>query len=320
MTTANHYVLIVFTGGTISVSPSTDVSNPALGGTQLTEGIRRYLDVPIKVVDLYRAMSESLTFSHLHRLAVFLMESMNDADLRGVVVSHGTDTMEEVAYFIDLLGPWVKPVVFTGAMRHSELLSADGPANLVDAIQTAAEPLSAGRGVMVVMNQEVHAARFVVKGHSTNVAAFVSPGCGPIGSVVEGIVRYYGMLPPDSRFFSLPKQDEWPRVELVRMTLGNSGLLLRACLADRVDGVVIEGFGAGHVPDYLLQDIDALIRAGVWVWVVPRTSAGHPLLSTYSTPGSEIGLRSMGVRMEEGPGYKARMRMILELVEILKRM
>jgi L-asparaginase len=313
MTTPNHHVLIVFTGGTISVSPSRDTANPALGGTQLTEGLRQHLDVSFEIVDLYRAMSESLTFSHLERLAEFLLESMKDTNVSGVVVSHGTDTMEEVAYFIDLLGPWEKPIVFTGAMRHSELLSADGPANLVNAIRTAASPLSVDRGVMVVMNEEIHAARSVVKGHSTNVASFVSLDCGPIGNVVEGTVRYYGTVSSAPRYFDLPKQDSWPRVELVRMTLGSSGLLLQACLAAGVDGVVIEGFGAGHVPDYLLPDIEALVRSGTRVWVVPRTPGGYPLLATYNTPGSEVSLQSIGVRMEEGPGYKARLRMMLEL-------
>ena len=308
-----EHVLIVFTGGTISVSPSRDSNHPALGGAQLAGEISGFSEVPIQTVDLYRAMSESLTFPHLHKLVTFLRQAMDQPAVRGVVVSHGTDTMDEVSYLVDLVGPWSKPIVFTGAMRHNELVSADGPANLVNAIRVADTSASIGRGVMVVMNEEIHAARYVVKGHSTNVSSFSSPGAGLMGSVVEECVRYYWSVPPYTTSYRLPALHSWPKVELIRMTLGNSGLFLRACLAEQVDGVVIEGFGAGHVPEFLLPDIQKLIDAGVRVRVVPRTASGHPLYATYGTPGSEIGLQSMGVTMEEGPGHKARIRMMLEL-------
>lgn len=309
---SKEYVLIVFTGGTISVAPSHSNSGPALGARELL-GPLRSEDIPVKAVDLYRVMSESLTWDHVSKLVEFLKDAMQQPQVRGVVVSHGTDTMEEVSYFVDLVGPWPKPIVFTGAMRHSELIAADGPANLSDAIQTAYDSESANRGVLVVMNQEIHTARYVIKEHSTNLATFVSPGAGPLGSVLEGRVRYYWNTLPQEKFYTVPSGLNWPKVEIIRIGLASSALLIRACLEAKVDGIVIEGVGAGHVPDYLLPDIYKLVKANIQVWVVPRTHRGHPLYATYPTPGSEISLQAMGVKMEEGPGYKARLRMMLEI-------
>lgn len=344
---------MVFTGGTISVSPSRDEGNPALGANELlgsigTPGLQGNLaapsvdgpkvasgtvgtsnagvlgangadrGVPVQAVDLYRVMSESLTWDHLGKLVNFLRAAMQDPQVRGLVVSHGTDTMEEVSYLVDLVGPWPKPIVFTGAMRHSELTSADGPANLLDAIQVAYEPESAQRGVLVVMNQEIHAARYVLKEHSTNLATFHSPGFGALGSVVEGRVRYYWDVRPHKTFYALsqrPGGPQWPQVEVIRLALSPSTLFFQACLDPAVDGIIVEGFGAGHVPDYLLPDLQKLLDAQKQVWVVPRTHQGPPLYATYGTPGSEIGLQAMGVKMEEGPGYKARLRMILEIAQ-----
>lgn len=312
---SDEYVLAVFTGGTISVSPSRDDYHPSLGANELLAVIGRQGTIPVKVVDLYRMMSESLTWEHLAKLVTRLRAAMQDPEVRGVVVSHGTDSLEEVGYLVDLLGPWSKPVVFTGAMRHSESLSADGPANLFDAVAVAHAPDSINRGVLVVMNQEIHAARYVVKEHATNLATFVSPGFGPLGSVVEAHVCYYWAVQPYEKFYAIPSTANWPCVETIRVHLAASSLFLKACLTAQVDGVVVEGFGSGHIPEYLMPDVNRLIEAGIRVWVVPRTARGQPLLSTYNTPGSEVCLQKIGVKMSEGPGYKARLRMTLEIAQ-----
>ncbi|MHB1681442.1 MAG: asparaginase [Bacilli bacterium] len=305
-------VSIIFTGGTISVLKRDGHTLPTLRSQDLLPK-RLWLPegVSVKTSDIYQVMSESLTWSHLQKLVAAIKEADNDPDIIGIVISHGTDTMEEVAYLLDLVGPWSKPVVLTGAMRQRALPSADGEANLLDAVEVAIHPESVGRGVCVVMNQEIHAARFVSKEHSTGVNAFQSPGRGPVGSVVEGRVCYHWLLPQRERFYAFPPV--MPTVELIRLGLVPSPLLLRACLHASVQGVVIEGFGAAHIADFLLPELQALVTADVWVWVVPRTTAGGPLLSTYTYPGSEGDLLSSGIQVADGPGVKARLRMMLEL-------
>lgn len=323
----NRYVLALFTGGTISFVKEEIGAEPEAGlGSRelLPKGLSLPTDVTIRSVDVYKVMSESLTWSHVTTLVRAVEEAMKDEHLVGIVVSHGTDTMEEVSYLLDLAAPWPKPIVFTGAMRHSALPSADGEANLRDAIAVVVDERSPHRGVLVVMNQEIHAARYVAKAHSTSLAAFASPGRGPMGSVREGVVEFNWQLPPHERYYAIPAVQ--PGVELIRLGLAPSPLLLRACLdmaaedgggvqecsGSTVEGVVIEGYGAGHVSEHLLPVLSQLVEK-VPVWVVPRTAAGGPLSSTYTYPGSEKTLLEMGIRLEEGPGIKARLRMMLEI-------
>lgn len=316
MTQGARHVLIVTTGGTIAFSPSKSSTVPVLSGLDLLQKVRTQSRVQIETVDLYHVMSESLTWDHVHELMDFLRGAVANDSIAGVVVAQGTDTLEEVAYLFDLVGPWSKPIVFTGAMRHNESLSADGVANLADAIVVAGAKESHGRGVLVVMNQEIHLAATVMKTHSTNVASFMSPSAGPVGTILEGRVRYQWNAAPRAQWYELPKVDKWPRVELIRMTLCTSTLQLDACLQSGVDGVVIEGFGAGHLPDYIVPWVESMLHLGIRIWVVPCVISGQPLLSTYTTHGSEVELQSMGVTLTDGPGHKARLLAMLEIAKV----
>ena len=163
----------------------------------------------------------------------------------GVVVTQGTDTIDEMAYALDLLVRSPRPVVVTGAMRNPTVAGADGPANLLAAVQTAASAAAVGLGCLVVLNDEIHAARLVVKGHTARPDAFVSPLGGPLGYVAEGLPRV--LLRPVSAPVALPA-DVAPRpVGLVTAVLGDDGSALRFA-AQRSEGVVVEAMGGGHVP------------------------------------------------------------------------
>jgi L-asparaginase len=210
------------------------------------------------------------------------------ADGRGVVVTHGTDTLEEVAYLCDLVYAGTPPIVFTGAMRPASAAGADGPANLVDAVAVAGDESASDLGVLVCFAGEVHAARSVRKRDSVHVAAFGSPGQGPIGRVLEGrprisqrVVRRPALSPAALGGF----------VPVISTGLGDDGRLLATVLEDGCDGVVLVGVGAGHVPPPVLH---VLRRADVPVVMTVRPEQGSIVHATYAYEGSERDVRDAG--------------------------
>jgi L-asparaginase len=209
---------------------------------------------------------------------------------RGVVVTHGTDTLEEVAFLCDLVYGGEAPLVFTGAMRPASAPGADGPANLVDAVAVAGAAEAAGLGVLAVFAGEVHAARAVRKADSTGPAAFDSPRDGPLGRVAENRVairRRIGRRPP----LRVERLDG--AVHVVATGLGDDGALLEAAVAAGADGIVAVALGAGHVPPAFLRAIE---RAAARVPVVAtvRPERGAILHSTYGFEGAEGDLRASG--------------------------
>lgn len=208
----------------------------------------------------------------------------------GVVITQGTDTIDEMAYALDLLVRSPRPVVVTGAMRNPTVAGADGPANLLAAVQTAASAAAVGLGCLVVLNDEIHAARLVVKGHTARPDAFVSPLGGPLGYVAEGLPRV--LLRPVSAPVALPA-DVAPRpVGLVTAVLGDDGSALRFA-AQRSEGVVVEAMGGGHVPPGVADAIGD-VAPTLPVVLASRTHAGEILRNTYGFPGSERDLLGRG--------------------------
>jgi L-asparaginase len=209
----------------------------------------------------------------------------------GVVVVQGTDTIEETSFLLDLLWADDTALVVTGAMRNPTLPGADGPANLLAAIIAAASEGCRGLGALVVMNDEIHAARHVAKRHSSSTAAFESPDAGAVGRVVEGGVR---MLARPARMTGYPRPAQVSvRVPLVVTVFDDDGVLLDG-LDERCDGVVIAGFGVGHVPDRLADRIGALAAARPVV-LASRTGAGPVFRGTYRFAGSETDLLGRGL-------------------------
>ena len=207
---------------------------------------------------------------------------------RGVVVTHGTDTLEEVALLTDLLYAGEAPIVFTGAMRHASALGADGPANLFDAVVVAGADGAEGLGVLIVFAGAVHAARAVRKADSTAPAAFDSPRLGPIGRVQEGRAWMARRL---ERFPPLPVASLDATVHIVPAALGADASPVDAALEAGADGLVGVVLGAGHTPPPFLA---ALKRAagGVPVVVTVRPERGSILHGTYAFDGAERDLRS----------------------------
>lgn len=214
----------------------------------------------------------------------------------GVVVSQGTDTIEEIAFGLDLLCACDEPIVVTGAMRNASLPSADGPANVIAAIRVAASRAARGIGTVVVLNEEVHAARFVHKSHTANPSTFRSAASGPLGWIAEHDVRI--AVRPSRRFhIELPDDAVPPPVCLLKMSLGDDGRLLPLLPAAGFAGAVIEGFGGGHVTAEVAAPglLEALIGS-MPVVLASRAGSGEVLRSTYGGfAGSETDLIGRGV-------------------------
>src|SRR5829696_5490970 len=210
---------------------------------------------------------------------------------RGVVVTHGTDTLEETAILCDLLHGGDAPIVLTGAIRPASAAGADGPANLLDAVRAAGAAASAGLGALVCFGGELHAARAVRKSDSVSPAAFSSPRTGPLGRVAEASVETWaapGRRPP------LPVSQLDARVEIVPAALGSDGALLDEAVGAGAEGLVVVLLGAGHAPPAFL---DACRRAARRLPVVAcvRPERGRILRDTYGFAGGERDVRDAGL-------------------------
>ena len=288
-------VIVLGLGGTIAMTTaSTGGVAPSLSAEQLIDAVPGLAatGITVEAEDFRRLPGASLTIADVTSAAEAIRERLaSGAD--GVVVVQGTDTIEETAYLLDLLHPGPQPVVVTGAMRNPTLAGADGPANILAAVQVAASQHVRGQGVLVVLADEIHAARRVRKTHTTSVATFRSPNGGALGYLVEGHptllarLEHRTVVPPPRHGAAAPA------VALVTVTLGDDGALL-AGLGERVDGLVVAAFGAGHVPQHLVPTLAGLAQ-DIPVVLASRTGAGPVLTSTYAFPGSERDLRERGL-------------------------
>ncbi len=236
-----------------------------------------------------------LTFNDYSDLAALVRGAENDG-AQGVVIVQGTDTLEETAFALDLLYDGQMPVVLTGAMRNPTQMSPDGPLNLCSAIRVAASTDFRGGGAMVVMAEEIHAARFVRKAHCSRGSAFESVNGGKVGYLSEGHVVQLSQLPAlKSKLNRSDAKDlKFPRVALLKIAVGDDGSLIRILPELGFGGLVIEAMGAGHVPVACAHEISAIADL-MPVLLTSRTGAGEVFSTTYGFPGSETDLIQRGV-------------------------
>ena len=305
-------------GGTIASTP--DPTRPGAGVAPRLDAASLTAAIPelrhtarIEPVSLRQLPSAHLGFDDLCALAVAVDRDL-EAGRAGAVVTQGTDTLEETAFALDLLVDRDEPVVVTGAMRHPTAAGADGPANLVAAVQVASSAAARGLGTLVVLGDAIHAARLVRKAHTSSPAAFRSSGAGALGWVVEGRVRV--MLRPAYRTVKIqPPTAGVPPVALLTASLGEDARLVEQVDALGYAGLVVQGMGGGHVPPGLVPALESLATR-VPVVVASRTGAGEVLRDTYGYPGSERDLLARGL-LPAGSldGLKARVLLALLLAD-----
>lgn len=306
-------VVIFTTGGTIAMRYDPVVGGvvPAVSGQELIRAVPPLAKVcPVEVREFANIPSPHMTPKLMHALAGEVEKALAETDVLGAVITHGTDTLEETAYFLDLYLTGEKPVCITAAMRSAEEISPDGPRNILGAVQCAASPEARGKGVLVVLNEEIHAAREVTKTHSANPKTFASPFWGPLGYADEDRIIF--------RRAPLGRQTIRPEaiaddVYLVKLATGSDGFFFDCLIAKKARGIVVEGFGRGNVPPAAFMGMKKAVAAGIPVVITTRCPGGR-VLDVYAYDGGARSLKEAGVILGgEINGPKARIKLILAL-------
>jgi L-asparaginase len=294
MATQQKTILIVFTGGTISmqIDPTIGAAVPALSGQQILSTVS-HLDEHIRtqVLDYGQLPGPHVTPAIMWDLAQLVRRHLADPGVDGVVVTHGTDTLEETAYFLELTIDSAKPVIVTGAMRNASELGFDGSSNLRDALLVAAAPSARGMGVLVVLNEQILAASEATKTHTEEAGTFQSPNFGPLGIVDMGKVLFYR-----SPIFrqTIPATKLVDHVELFKMYAGADDRFLRYAVETGTKGLVVEALGRGNVPPAVVPGIAYALDRGLPVVITSRALRGR-VADAYGYEGAGKRLRNLGV-------------------------
>jgi L-asparaginase len=308
-------VVLVSTGGTIASrpDPAGGVIARASGKEVLKAAPRAGEYAEIRVEDAMNVGAYLMTPEKMMDVAGRVRSALSEASVAGVVVTHGTDTMEETAYAVDLLHADERPVVFTGAQRNTAVPDTDGPRNLTDAVRLAASPEARGLGAAIVMGETSEAAREAAKVHTTTPRAFASPGHGPLGEVSDLAIHPLRSRPrPESLVGAPPDSSSLPRVDLVKLSAGADGLLVRASRKAGASGLVLEGFGLGNATHEVLDEVKRSIHAGVTVMVVSRCAEGYAV-PLYGNGGGHDLEAAGAIFGGDLSGQKARILLMLAL-------
>jgi L-asparaginase len=303
-------VVVLTTGGTIAI----DLNSTAQGTPTFLTGQHLLEDSPVDPYDVHVEEMVALPSSHFQIDTLWsihdrVAEIATEPAVTGIVLTHGTDTLEETAYLLDLTIPGEKPIVLTGSMRTHSDTGYDGRANLRAAINTAAAPAARELGAVVVMNNEIHSARLVTKAHTLNPAAFESPGWGPIGYISGTDLVIAHRL---SRQL-LPWQGLEPNVALLKVGVAVDTSPIENALSEGARGIVIEAFGSGRLPPWWMPAIKRAHTLGIPVVVASRCSSG-PMGDSYSYDGAYQDLKKLGcIFADDLNGQKARIKLMVIL-------
>ena len=306
-------ILVLHTGGTISMQADatgavvTSQENPMNHVSNPLEGIE------VHTLDFFNLPSPHIKPKHMLALYHKIKEEADNYD--GVVITHGTDTLEETAYFLDTMKIPPIPIVLTGAMRSSNELGSDGVYNYLSALRVASDDKAADKGVLVVMNDEIHAAKYVTKTHTTNVSTFQTPTHGPLGLIMKQEILYFKTAEPRVRFDLEHIQGLVP---IISAYAGMTDELIDMLDLEQLDGLVIQAFGAGNIPKETAQKLENLLQKGIPVALVSRCFNGiaEPV---YAYQGGGVQLQRAGVFfVKELNAQKARLKLLIALNAGLK--
>ncbi|MFC7391542.1 asparaginase [Scopulibacillus cellulosilyticus] len=305
-------ILIIHTGGTIAMAE--DLETGAVKPSKdhplknMMDTLNQWAD--ITEFEFLNVPSPHIKPKNMYDLSNFIKQKFTDDHFDGAVVTHGTDTLEETAYFLDLVLNLEEPVVVTGSMRSSNEPGYDGPPNLIESVQTAASDKARGQGVLVVLNDEIHTAKNVTKTHTSNVATFQSPQFGPIGIVTKSGV-FFHHHPIQRDYYDINKLSK--RTTLLKAYAGMEPDLIQSVGEKGYDGLVIEALGQGNLPPAIVPELEKLINQGLPIVIVSRCFNGI-VQDVYGYEGGGKQLKSIGVIFSNGlNGQKARLKLMIAL-------
>ncbi|HEG7297973.1 TPA: asparaginase [Staphylococcus aureus] len=305
------HLLVIHTGGTISMSQ--DQSNKVV--TNDINPISMHQDVinqyaQIDELNPFNVPSPHMTIQHVKQLKDIILEAVTNKYYDGFVITHGTDTLEETAFLLDLILGIEQPVVITGAMRSSNEIGSDGLYNYISAIRVASDEKARHKGVMVVFNDEIHTARNVTKTHTSNTNTFQSPNHGPLGVLTKDRVQFHHM---PYRQQALETVNEKLNVPLVKTYMGMPGDIFSFYSREGIDGMVIEALGQGNIPPSALEGIQQLVSLNIPIVLVSRSFNGI-VSPTYAYDGGGYQLAQQGFIFSNGlNGPKARLKLLVAL-------
>ncbi|HCW7406167.1 TPA: asparaginase [Staphylococcus aureus] len=305
------HLLVIHTGGTISMSQ--DQSNKVV--TNDINPISMHQDVinqyaQIDELNPFNVPSPHMTIQHVKQLKDIILEAVSNKYYDGFVITHGTDTLEETAFLLDLILGIEQPVVITGAMRSSNEIGSDGLYNYISAIRVASDEKARHKGMMVVFNDEIHTARNVTKTHTSNTNTFQSPNHGPLGVLTKDRVQFHHM---PYRQQALENVNDKLNVPLVKAYMGMPGDIFSFYSREGIDGMVIEALGQGNIPPSALDGIQQLVSLNIPIVLVSRSFNGI-VSPTYAYDGGGYQLAQQGFIFSNGlNGPKARLKLLVAL-------
>ncbi|HHM2366351.1 TPA: asparaginase [Staphylococcus aureus] len=305
------HLLVIHTGGTISMSQ--DQSNKVV--TNDINPISMHQDVinqyaQIDELNPFNVPSPHMTIQHVKQLKDIILEAVTNKYYDGFVITHGTDTLEETAFLLDLILGIEQPVVITGAMCSSNEIGSDGLYNYISAIRVASDEKARHKGVMVVFNDEIHTARNVTKTHTSNTNTFQSPNHGPLGVLTKDRVQFHHM---PYRQQALENVNDKLNVPLVKAYMGMPGDIFSFYSREGIDGMVIEALGQGNIPPSALEGIQQLVSLNIPIVLVSRSFNGI-VSPTYAYDGGGYQLAQQGFIFSNGlNGPKARLKLLVAL-------
>ncbi len=313
-------VALIFTGGTIAMKVNSKLQGavPSVTPEEIVSAIAEYTPYEnLETFEFSKLPSPSITPDKMHELKSIIDGYLENPAFAGVVVVHGTDTLEETAFYLDIVSSSDKPVVLTGSMKNASELGYDGLTNLVSSIKVVLEPTSRGKGVLVVMNYAINSAWEVTKTHTLNLDTFQSVEFGPLGIIDDEDVIYFRER-TQRKALNL-KSAFSDDVHLLKVYAGMGGELIDALVDSGAKGIVLEALGRGNVPATMMDAIKNARQAGVAIVIVSRCIGGR-VLDTYGYIGGGKDLVRHGCMLGGNlSGPKARVLLMVALSNGLSR-
>lgn len=310
--TMNKKITLITTGGTIASKEINKglLDSGAISGTELAS----LCDLPegyeINIIDIMQVPSMHINFDSMNLIRNAIEKELKDDSVNGIVVTHGTDSLEETAYFLDITINDHRPIVVTGSQRSPQEVGTDVFSNLKNSIYTASSKLLYDGGVVVVFNERIYSAKYVKKVHASNLQGFESFGYGYLGIIDNDIVSIY-QKPIRKEFFNIKR--DLPRVDIVKCHTGQDGIFIDASVAAGAKGIVLEGVGRGQVTPMMMSSIQEALEKDVVIVMTTSAEEGK-VYPSYGYEGSAHDLKQRGVILgEDYDSKKARIKLAVLL-------